>query len=94
MARSISVRANPMLSIFAIAAARSSPMARAFGSSRRLDDGEDGTCGAGDGVAGASEVSVIVEGTGAGAAGVRLGWVAGTGVWGIAAATLLLEAPG
>ena len=94
IARSMSVRANPMLSMFAIAADRSSPMAKAFGSSRRLDEGEDGVCGAGEGVAGASEASVIVDGTGAGAAGVRFSWITGTGVEGVAVATLLLDAPG
>jgi hypothetical protein len=88
----MSARAKPILSIFAIAAARSSPSAKALGSSTRLD-GDEAVCGAGDGEAGAAAV-VVVDGTGTGAAGVCVSDDAGAGVDGAGAGALLVDAPG
>jgi hypothetical protein len=62
MARSISARAKPMLSMLAMAASRSLPIVRADGSLKRSDC----CAGAGEGVAG---TFCVVEDEGAGAAG-------------------------
>jgi hypothetical protein len=81
--------------MFAIAAARSSPMASAFVSSSRLDEGEDGVSGgAGDGEALDSVVLIVVGGSWAGAAGVMVSRATGAGVEGAGAVALLLDAPG
>jgi hypothetical protein len=66
IAASMSVRANPMLSMLAIAALRSAPRMRADGSSKRRFEGGEAACGAGEGVTGTLG---IVEVAGAGAAG-------------------------
>lgn len=64
MARSISARANPMLSMLAMAASRSPPIVRAEGSLKRSDC----CAGAGEGVAGTFCAADEAEGA-AGAAG-------------------------
>ena len=65
MARSISARAKPMLSMLAMAASRSPPMVRADGSLKRSDC----CAGAGEGVAGTFGVFKDEEAGAAGAAG-------------------------
>lgn len=68
MAASMSARANPILSILAIAASRSLPMVNADGSSNRRS-----AAGAGEGVPGAFWVAAGTAAGAAGAAGVWTG---------------------
>ena len=70
---------KPILSIFAIAASRCAPRARADGS---LNSADPAAAGAGDGVAGALDEEVEAGAGAAGAAGVRT--EAGAGVEGVA----------
>lgn len=85
MARSISARANPMLSMLAMAASRSPPIVRADGSLKRSDC----CAGAGEGVAG-TEGEIVGTTGAAGAAGV---WAGAAGLAGVEGA-LLAEAAG
>jgi hypothetical protein len=87
MARSISARGNPMLSMFSIAAARSVPIVNDDGSLKLRSVAA--AAGAGDGVAGG-----FAEGTnaGAGAAGAEGVWAGSRA--GVDGAALLDEAPG
>jgi hypothetical protein len=67
IARSISGRGKPMLSMFAIAESRSEPIVKADGS---LNERSAGVTGTGDGVAGAFCEVLGPTGAGAGAEGV------------------------
>jgi hypothetical protein len=88
MARSMSARAKPMLSMLAIAASRSLPMVKAEGSLKRSDC----WAGAGEGVAG-TFCEAEDEGAGAeGAAGAAGVW--GAALAGVEGAALLDEAAG
>ena len=88
MARSISARAKPMLSMLAMAASRSPPIVRAEGSLKRSDC----CAGAGEGVAGTFCVEDAEGAEGAaGAAGV---WAGAAGFAGVEGAALLAEAAG
>lgn len=70
IARSISARGNPMLSMFWMAASRWAPRARADGSLKLLLSVVVPAPGAGEGVAGASDVGLEAGAGAAGGAGV------------------------
>jgi hypothetical protein len=86
----MSVRGNPMLSMFSIAAARSLPKASEEGSLKDRSVAAAAPAGAGDGVAGGFAAAETEAGAGAaGTAGVWAGARAG-----VEGAALLDEAPG